>query len=95
MELEFSLQILWQAKEELSNCRRITQNCAEELSEVLTMMESCMADESGYELRRRLKQYRQNTEEVGRKIKELCVCLEQDEKKNKKCEEELKLWQER
>lgn len=95
MELELSLQILWQTKEGLNTCWRTVRTCAEELSGVLTLMESCMAGEAGYEMQKRLSRYQQNTAEDSRKIKELCLCLEQVWEAYGQCEEELKLWQER
>lgn len=89
MELEVNLQTLQQAEEQLDSCRRITRGCVEELAEVLKTLEREMDDDTGYELRFRIKGYQGKLIDSHDRLQALRLGLEQAGRLYEECEKEL------
>lgn len=91
MELEVKPQSLQQAEEQLDSCRRITRSCVEELAEVLKILEREMDDDTGYELRFRMKGYQEKLIDSHDRLQALRLGLAQAGRLYEECEEELVL----
>ena len=89
MELEIGISSLKQTEEQLDGCRRITRGCAEEMAEVLAVLEKEMDDDAGYELRRRLKKYQQSMIDSHDRLQILKLGISRIGRLYGQCEEEI------